>query len=81
MTAQRSKAEVDRMYRVACATRQTLSGLATGGAGTWTTFDALRALDYAITEYHRPITLERTFNALRDAVTRAEATIDKYRNI
>lgn len=78
MTAQRSKAEVDRMYRVACATRQTLSGLATGGAGTWTTFDALRALDYAITEYHRPITLERTFNALRDAVKQAEAEILKY---
>ncbi len=66
------------MYRVACATRQTLSGLATGGARTWTTFGALRALDYAITDYHRTITNERTFNALRDAIALADAEIDKY---
>lgn len=33
----------------------------------------------AIMEYNRPITLERTFNALRDAIRRAEAEIDKYK--
>lgn len=40
--------------------------------------DASRGIDSAVMEYHRPITLERTFNALRDAVTRAETEIDKY---
>ena len=68
MTAQRSRAEVDMVTMW-------------NGPVPDALFDASRGIDSACMEYHRPITLERTFNALRDAVTQAEATIDKYHNL
>lgn len=83
MTAQRSRAEVDRLYKIAVDTRRRMYGIMPGcGCSEYwpegPELDAMRALDAAIMEYNRPITLERTFNALRDAVTRAEAEIEKY---
>lgn len=83
MTAQRSRADVDRLYTIAVDRRRTIDNMVMMCKGPvyGALLDASRALDYAIMEYYRPITLERTFNALRDAVKQAEATIDKYRNI
>ena len=82
MTAQRSRAEVDALYRRAVATRRTMYELMQINGGIdgcpEPIFDGIIDLGNAITEYHRTVTIERTFNALRDAIRRAEAEIDKF---
>ena len=81
--AQRSKAEVDALYRRAVATRRTMYELMQINGGIdgcpEPVFDGIIELGNAITEYHRSLTRERTFNALRDAIRRAEAEIDNYK--
>ena len=80
--AQRSKAEVDALYRRAVDTLRVTDNMinlwptAHEPYGLW---DASMELELAIMTYHRPITNERTFNALRDAIRHAEAEIDKYK--
>ena len=73
---------MDALYRRAVATRRTMYELMQTKGGIdgcpEPVFDGIIELGNAITTYYRPITLERTFNALRDAVTRAEAEIEKY---
>ena len=82
-SAQRSKAEVDALYWRALETQKTINDALSMSPGSSTVgmFAASRGLHHAIWEYHAWSCHERTFNALRDAIRRAEAEIDKYKRM
>lgn len=80
-SAQRSKAEVDALYWRALETMKTINDALSMSPGPSPVgmFAASRGLHSAILQYYVESNHEWTFNALRNAISRAEKEIDNYK--
>lgn len=77
MTAQRSKAEVDRLFRIGADRRRRLEEINTPGAALEAA-GMERALLRVVRD--RESSNEVKFNVLRDAIASADREIDRYHN-